>query len=349
MQLRGKTMKKMTLLILCACNPSLESRHDELGLDGGAPSVDIADTNHCVPATFDSAGIQDCVDAVAVGSVSGVVELPAGKYWLNETIFIRRDFTAIRGAGIAATILTKMTAGPMFSFEHQTDGMSGCSLRDVYLYSHLDGVTAVYAHDQTEFVLRDVRVLLQGEDTTGLDLRTRDTVSVDTVTVHADRPVTLGKPGRVVQFDHTNFHNTSLVERGLDDAVVFIDPETAVQELTFDGYQAWVGGVYGLYWGPEAEDLAGKSSSISIKNLRREQASSEGHSIYIERSAYDHLDRFSCENCTFARESHGVFLLRVLYPAITMSTFDGAPGKNFLAADLETELYTRQNLVVETE
>lgn len=317
--------------------------------DGGAPlpfDTQLVDIQSCTPSTLDSAGIQACVDAVAGGPVSGVVDLPAGLYYLTDTITISDPYTVIRGKGRGATLLTMMVADKaMFEFDSGVQA-GGNELTGVYLYAFLQNNVGVYAHDQTEFLLRDVRIALFGPGSVGLDLRTRDSVSVDTVTVFADRPVELGGVGNVEVFDHANFHNCYFVELGQDSPIVWINPDVVVQDLTFDGYQAWVGGSYGLHWGP-ATAQRGKSNRIHIQNMRREQASSTGASVYIERSAYDHLDHFICNACGFAYESDGIVLTGVSYPTVTSSTYDGAPGKHFATLSQDSIFYQQQNVVVE--
>lgn len=320
--------------------------------DGGVPlpfdTQQMADTQSCTPQTLDSAGIQNCVDAVAGGPVSGVVELPAGLYYLTDTIVITDPYTIIRGRGRGATLITMMVADKaVFEFDSGVQA-GGNELTGVYIYTFLQNNVGVYAHDQTEFLLRDVRIAMFGPGSVGLDLRTRDSVSVDNVTVFADRPVELGGAGNVAVFDHTNFNNCYFVELGLDSPIVWINPDTVVQDLTFTGYQAWVGGTYGLHWGP-ASAQRGKSNRIHIQNMRREQAAAGGASIYIERSAYDHLDHFICAACNFAYESDGLSLSGVYYPTVTSSTYDGAPGKKFATLGQDAIFYQQQNVVVERE
>jgi hypothetical protein len=293
-----------------------------IGLSTQQSVNDVAvrsDGYSCVVNERSRAGIQACIDAVAGGPVGGIVTLPAGDYYLDGPVIVSYPYTAIRGAARGGTLITNMFRDG-FAFEFRGPA-GGSEIRDLYIYGYLPGASGIYAHDQTEFTIADVRIAVPG---VGLHLVTRDSVSVDRVTVFASAPVYLGGDSAIV-LDHAHFHDCYFVASDPAGAVVDIDADVRVQDLLFDGFAAWVGGRYGLRWG-RASTPIGMSTRITLRGIRYEQSTGNGWTVHIDRDAYDHLAWLVMDGVTYARDAGGMYLRGVYDVDLRAPLWDGAPG-----------------------
>ena len=321
------------LILLASCSDDFDADPP----DADASSVTGPDVNICEAREGTSRAIQDCVDALASGPVGGTVLLTAQTYLLESTVHVRYAHTTIRGLS-SGTLLQDATQGGGALF-HWHD-VAGGGMRDMYIYSSQQGTTAIRVDDVEMFDITNVTLRL--DVGTGLHLHGRDSITVRDVSSFADKPLTIGPYAGY--FDHVNFHNFYAIEYGLDDPIVYIHPQTGIQGLTFTGFQAWVGGSHGLHWGERPDDF-GRSSSIRIENMHREQSAGTGQSIYINKRAHNHVDHVTCVNCWFAYESDGVYMRGVKVPSVTHSTYDGAPGREFI--DVGGSPYVVANVVNE--
>lgn len=304
------------LLLLTACAAE--------GVETSTDAVS-SEPSHCVVQAYSSAAIQACVDSVA--ALGGTVTLPAGRYFLSDPIHVTGAYIHLRGEGIGTTTVYSNAENiTLFEFENVAHG----SISDMQLAAYNTRVTAIYARNLTDFAIYDLAIV--GQFWTGIGLHGRDSVSVTNVFIKAERPVYLGRMDVAsgTAADHFSFRNMNMVSTG--NTVVEISDAAVIAELTFDGYQAWVGGRYGLYWsdGPSVA----KSSRITINNLRHEQATGNGATIWINLNQYGHLNHFVCNDCTFAHNADGVHLVEVDRAVLRSPTYDGAAGYVFLDTSL---------------
>jgi hypothetical protein len=89
---------------------------------------------------------------------------------------------------------------------------------------------------------------------------------------------------------------------------VWIDDGVNLSDVTFDGYQSWVGGTYGLYWNDTTSAQA--SLALSVKNVRWEQISgSTGYLLWLKHNTA--LQQLTVENVYGGLTANGFYLRKV--------------------------------------
>ena len=120
-------------------------------------------------------------------------------------------------------------------------------------------------------------------------------------TFNADLPVQLTN-----SIDHFHFADLYLIA-GSHNYCVEVTDGCALSNVTFDGFQAWAGGLGGLYWD---DTTSAGSINVAIKNVRYEQAvGTTGWVMYI--SNHTALNNLVLENIWGGVTINGVYLKKV--------------------------------------
>lgn len=109
--------------------------------------------------------------------------------------------------------------------------------------------------------------------------------------VSADKPLVIGPipaphSASGIGIDHHNFHNMYLIANGLvsaDFSPITIETGVLLTQVSFTGFQAWIGGKHGLQWIDTTSTAV--SNGLTIDNHRCEQTSNAaGYLVYIEHN-----------------------------------------------------------------
>ncbi len=127
----------------------------------------------------------------------------------------------------------------------------------------------------------------------GLQIQGRECARIEGLFIEADTPIRIepnGDPAmRGIGIDHFHFSDLFLIASG-DHPCVHILPDSPLTNTTFDGYQTWNRGGFGLKWDGAAD--AAVSIGLAIHNVRWEQPTAPGgYMIYIShgRTLYNLL------------------------------------------------------------
>lgn len=225
--------------------------------------------------------------ALSTLGANSTIRLTDGTYLFTSEILVSNDRVNIVGDGVhATTILFAPTAdGALFTLKKTpATTINQCSIRDLSIYSN----DSTYA--KTALDLYDISLCLfenisisgsvvfgsggywrKSSDASSIGIRThgRDTSAFRNILVYADRPIfisPLDTAGIEISADHFNFHNCYL--SAAENRIVTIQPGCVVTQLSFTGFQAWVGGTGGLQWvDPTAP---GASNGVDLENVRYE-------------------------------------------------------------------------------
>jgi hypothetical protein len=246
----------------------------------------------------DTAAIQAAIDSVpqTIGREGGVVFFPAGVYEVTSEILISGIRVTLQGMGRYAThVRFKPTIDnqTLFKFDRGAAGLSWqCAIRDMALVSSLDSgltKTAIEIKDTSNMIIKDLIIApwTGNSDSVGLRVRGREAGLIDNLQITADRPLVIEKNDQNPNNDIDHFHFSNLyllVTEGVLQPCIFIEDGVDLQNVVFDGFQAWVLGTYGFYW--KDTQTTSVSLALAFKNVRTEQNTDpDGYSIYIERNA----------------------------------------------------------------
>lgn len=292
--------------------------------------IDVADI--AATSRDATARAQAAIDAVERAG-GGTVYFSPGRYLITAPLRIKDSGNVrVLGAGQEATIIDfrpRVNGAVLFDFDNHNPRHTHnrCAIESLRITGAGDKKhqkTAIRVKDVTEFSLRDVAIVhwTNGRDSIGVEIRGRDSLRFEGLFVKADRPLLIGTNDRHPHndIDHAHFTDTYLiVTPRVAQPVVQIEDGVVLQKVTFDGYQAWARGTYGLYW----HSTSGKyvSSSLAIRNLRYEQAMrGPGSTIHIVQTPHARLHDLLIENTTFAIQINGLkarFVNRVTLRHVT--------------------------------
>jgi hypothetical protein len=274
-------------------------------------------------STDDTVAIKAAISA-AVSAGGGKVYFPPGTYKITTTLQVGTQSVHLLGSGCENTIIslvtTAATTAILFRNSTPTATIGYCSIRDISLRSSDTTYVkkAVVLSDVEEFLMENVNIGFGGSkwrDSThasvGLQVMGRQTISVRGCNIDADNPLQISQnPNRategLIDIDHSHFEDLYLLsEYG---PCVTIDTGINLTNVTFDGYQAWVGGTYGLYWIDTT--TIGISSHLTIKGVRTEQyTSATAYSIYISHNY--RLQNFRLMDSLLDLYRKGIYLRKV--------------------------------------
>lgn len=169
-----------------------------------------------------------------------------------------------------------------------------------------------------------------GGSSSGLYLEGRDFGSYRNVEIAADIPLRIGVNPNFpsIDIDHHAFTNMYLLPIG-ENPSVYIEPAVNLTQVTFDGYQAWVGGSRGLYW---VDTTGATSFGLSIANVRGEQPTARQYFIEIDLGA---------------GRLYGLTLDRLMWGSLTTS--DGIKLRSVSEATLDTVRYNGTGVALDVD
>lgn len=229
-----------------------------------------------------TAGIQAAINAAGT---RGSVYLPNGTYKTTSKLLISNQNVHLFGDGPHATkILFAPTAnGTCLQLDApSTAVLYQGSVRDVSFWSDDTTYvkTAIEMIDTSAYSIENVVIggsqLVGGGgywgDTTfsskGLYTKGREALAVRNFFCYADKPIVIGphpNGGTQISADHFNLHNCYL--GAAQNPIITVEDGSVVNQLSFTGYQAWVGGYGGLYWVSSAG-----ANGVLLENVRYENA-----------------------------------------------------------------------------
>jgi hypothetical protein len=264
-------------------------------------------------------GLSD--DAVAINAAiggiwngaayTGTVALQ-GAYYTNTPILVTLPVGCfIDGGGPGRTVInfTPTTSGAA-AFEVDAGGydfgLSGVKITGTGTKQKI----GVYLNGCDDSYVRDVYVAApftgnNGSSATpsiGLKITAGTaTTVVERFQANADLPISIEG-----DLDHIHFADCYLTA-GSANYNVEVKSGVNLQNVTFDGFQAWVKGLGGLYW---SDSTGAGSSNVVLKNIRVEQSeSASGWVIYI--SPQNYLYNLVIENLYGGLENNGLYIKNV--------------------------------------
>lgn len=248
-------------------------------LDFGAIGDGVADDTAAVQAAIDSGG-SFCS-----------VYFPTGIYKVTSQITISGDRVKLFGDGAATRILFNPTANAVcFLFDKGSTSSVQNTISSMAFYSTDTTYTktAIKLVNVVQCIVENIQTIFPhwfGNGSTFLHILGRDTSVIRGLNVFADKPVRaspipLPHVASGIGMDHFCFTDCYLGNVTSANPIITFDDGLMVSNVTFDGYQAWVGGSYGFYYdAPSA--AAADSLNLSINNVRWEQAVSGGYAFYM--------------------------------------------------------------------
>lgn len=234
----------------------------------------------------DSTGSTDSTAAIqaAVNAHNGYVSIyfPAGTYKITSTITFAYDRYFVYGDGVASKINFVPTANDdCFLFDKGSTATVQNTVRDLAFYS--DDTTydkrAISLVDVSSSLIENVHTIYPhwsggSNYSTFLWIQGRDITAIRGLNVSADVPIRISPipaphTAGGIGIDHFHFSDCYLICSKATKSCVQIDSDVNLTQVTFDGYQAWIGGSYGLYWVDTAS--ATTSNGLILSNVRYEQ------------------------------------------------------------------------------
>lgn len=265
----------------------------------------------------DTTNIQNAINAAST-SPSGVVFMTAGS-WNMGPALVQSAGVHIVGSGQDATFINftptnnvttpgSGTVDPGTCFQFcQAGGTSGnilynCSIENLSIASTNTSFTknGIRFVETSQLVISKVQITgMYGGDSCGLQTMGHELNHIRDIHFEACIPIRVSKSPTSYSSvfycgDHTRFTNCYLVAgtatnvgtakyfpATLTSCCVLIDDGVFLSNFGFDGYQAWVGGQYGVYW---LQPTSGGSIiyNIYFKNIRKEQGFSSPQMFHID-------------------------------------------------------------------
>jgi hypothetical protein len=258
-------------------NVVLDVRHPDFG-SGGAVGDGIAD---------DTRAFEDAV--TALGSSPGRILVPGGTYKVTRTIRVQYDRQYIVGMGKQHSIILFAPTAADTCFELHKSGsvMYQAGLRGL-TFKSADTTykkVAVNLRNVSEFDLKDVAVgpigQWTGDDSIGLKIQGHELGSVQRVSVAADIPLSIeiNPDFAAYDLDHWHFKDCYLLASASNN-VIEVEDGCVLQNITFDGYQSWIGGANGFYWRNTVNPAT--SLNLALKGVRWEQPGDDGFAVDID-------------------------------------------------------------------
>jgi hypothetical protein len=227
------------------------------------------------------------------GVANTVYVFEAGHYSFTNTITIDKAHVRLVGDGIGITwlhyegttngiILGTATTNQYYLGIEQMTLLAENKTMTKTLLTVLN-IAASYVRDVA--LGQDGNAVAGGTGSIGLRTRGRESTQFQRLYIQAQRPIVIdtNPAASSLSADHFHFQDIYLVNTFAFPDVTVADG-AVVTDTTFDGFQAWVGGTYGLYW----NDTSGPgpvSYNVAIKNVRWEQnTQAGGWAIWIDKN-----------------------------------------------------------------
>jgi hypothetical protein len=194
------------------------------------------------------------------------------------------------GDGSAIRILFNPTANAVcLLFDKGSTSSVQNTVRDLTFYSTDTTYTktSIKLVDVSQCLVENVQTIFPhwfGAGSTFLHILGRDTSAVRGLNVFADKPIRVSPipaphVASGIGIDHFHFSDCYLGNTTSSNPIITFDDGVIITSVTFDGYQAWVGGSHGFYW--DSPTASGSSLNLSINNVRWEQPFSGGYIAYL--------------------------------------------------------------------
>lgn len=241
----------------------------------------------------DTTAIQNAIDSLTSG---GTVFFPEGTYKITSQLTISNWFTRLAGCGPHATIVKLAPSAAQTAILF--NGTAYCGIEQFSIHS--DDTTYVKVglacSNVEEFDVRCVDIGFGGTQfkdssnaSIGLKIMGRQAITVHKCNILADKPIVIAQnPDRAsagfIDIDHAHFSDLYLLcIDTTTNPCVTIETGVNLTNVTFDGYQAWVWGGYGLKWVDTT--TTGASQNLVIKNVRWEgSTNANGYIVDIEHN-----------------------------------------------------------------
>jgi hypothetical protein len=287
--------------------------------------------------TANAATIQAAIDNVTGNGAE--IRLPSGIIYIDGDVVKLTHRIHLKGAGIHATELY-WDSGVALAMDMGATTIVQPSISDLSLVGQgsTNKVGIRISDADIPNIQRVSMSTVFGDTSIGLQIRGRDVGTIQDLTIYADRPISIeDNPNSTIDIDHFSFRNMYLLTNDNTQANVHIDSGVNVNNVTFDGYQAWVLGKYGLYWNDTTSTAA--SAALNINNVRYEQSTDvTGHIIYIAHNyslqslAVNNLyGAYDDETATIG--TNGIYLRKVLDATISNFIVLSTTGKYYFDFD----------------
>jgi Pectate lyase superfamily protein len=279
--------------------------------DFGADPTGVADS---------TTAIQNAINSVGTGAC---IEFPTGTYKVTSQITVPNDRVHLVGKGSWATQIMFAPTANSTCFKCSKASAAVLyqgSIRGMSFYSNDSTYTktAINLVDVSGYILDDIVIAgavaglngsryWSGANSVGIQTNGREACVIRKIYNYADLPIVIAaNPNSTISLDHTHFQDCYLAANG--NACVTINTGCNLTHITFDGYQPWVGGVYGLYWNDTTTSQ--QSIALSVKNVRWEQISgTTGYLFYIAHNSG--LAQLMLENCYGGLTANFVYLRKI--------------------------------------
>jgi len=283
-----------------------------------------------IDGTADEVQIQQAIES-ASGLEGATIKLLPKDYNTVATITVNRDRINIVGSGEHATRIMFAPTADDVCMEWDEGGtmISQCTIRDLSFYT--DDTTlnkvAMRLEDIDIFEMKNVQISgsdangwTGGTESIGLQIQGRNIGSIQNINIFADVPISIeDNPNSTIDIDHFNFNNLYLTAKNDSTTpCVRVADGVNLQNVTFDGVQAWIFGSYGFYWNDTT--TTSTSLSLSFNNVRLEQSTdTTGYMFYISHNTY--LQNLSFHNIFGTEKLNGYYLRNILNTCIKNSVF----------------------------
>lgn len=267
--------------------------------------------------TDDTAAIQAAINAASAGAM---VYLPAATYRVTGTLTISNHRVHIVGAGKNATKMSFVPASGGLPLFHFSTGINAvlyqCSISKLsILGSGSLQKIGIHLTDTSEQVVQDVSMLsMTGNSSIGIKLSGREAMTLSRLSIVANLPMVIsGNPNHSIDIDHLHAQDIYLLASGANPCVT-IEDGVNLSNVTFDGYQPWHGGGFGLKWVDTTTAQA--SFNLTLKNVRWENATDlNGYIIDIEHN--HRLQNLVMENIYGGLSTNGIKLRQIFWASIS--------------------------------
>jgi hypothetical protein len=235
--------------------------------------------------TANATAIQAAINAFTNNGAT--ILLPPGIIYIDgDVVKLNKDRIHLKGMGIHATELYFDSGVAITMAKDNTDMIVQSSISDLSLMGQgtANKVGIRITNADVPAVYRVTMSTITGNTSIGLQLRGKDLGSMTDMAIFADRPISIeDNPNSIIDIDHYSFRNMYLITEDNTQANVTIADGVNLTNVTFDGYQAWVQGKYGLYWNDTTSTIA--SLNLVLNNVRIEQTTDDtGYMIYISHN-----------------------------------------------------------------
>lgn len=227
-------------------------------------------------------GIQAAINSF--GGNPGMVFFPCGTYKVTSQITVSSNRMHIVGCGMWATniVFAPTADGTCFKFENGVTVLYQGSLRCMAITTAdvTHNKVAINIIDTSGYRLDDIAVHLWNGGANGsiaVLVQGRELGCCCDWYIDADRPLVIdqipaahGGGPSAEAIDHFNFHNM-LLNGGTLYPVVTVKSGVVLTQVSFTGYQAWVGGTDGFNWIDTTSTA--QSNGLVFENVRVETSS----------------------------------------------------------------------------